>query len=69
MTLTISGGKRQLTEVEVDGHQEIAPVTVDESKGQIIIGDDVKLYEVRGNQLIVDDWDRELDDQMIFTKQ
>ena len=69
LTLTISGGKGQLTEVEVDGHQEIDSVTVDESKGQIIIGDDVKLYEVKGNQLIVDDWDRELDDQMIFTKQ
>ena len=68
LTLTIKGDSGQLTKLEVDGEQEIENVQVDETNMTLTIGDDVKNYEVKGNQLIVNDFDRELDDQVTFTK-
>ena len=68
LTLTITGMTGQLTTVEMNGEQEIENVSVDESKMTLTIGDDVKSYEIKGNQLIINDFDRELDDQVTFTK-
>ena len=68
LTLTITGMTGQLTTVEMNGEQEIENVSVDEAKMTLTIGDDVKPYEIKGNQLIINDFDRELDDQVTFTK-
>ena len=35
----------------------------------VIIGDDVKIYTVNGNQLIIDDMDREASAREVLTKQ
>ena len=68
LTLTITGMTGQLTTLELNGEQEIEPVQVNEADMTLTIGDDVKPYELKGNQLVINDFDRELDDQVTFTK-
>lgn len=68
LTLTITGMTGQLTTLELNGEQEIEPVQVNETDMTLTIGDDVKPYELKGNQLVINDFDRELDDQVTFTK-
>ena len=57
------------TEVEPDGDKEIKQVTFEPENQRVIIGDNVKIYAVNGNQMIIDDMDREASDRVVLTKQ
>ncbi|KXT74353.1 hypothetical protein STRDD10_01014 [Streptococcus sp. DD10] len=68
ITLEIYGDKGTWTEVEIDGEQEVKSVTVDTANQRLTVGDDIKLYTLEGNQLILDDTDREPTDRIILSK-
>ena len=55
------------TKIASDGDQEIKQVSLDVAN-QRIIGDDVKIYAINGNQMIIDDMDREAPDRIILSK-
>ncbi|MTV88825.1 hypothetical protein GM543_15355, partial [Streptococcus pneumoniae] len=59
ITLVVTGKNGRCTEVEPDGDKEIKQVTFEPENQRVIIGDDVKIYAVNGNQMIIDDMDRE----------
>ena len=69
ITLVVTGKTGRWTEVEPDGDKEIQQVTFEPENQRVIIGDDVKIYTVNGNQLIIDDMDREPSDRVVLTKQ
>lgn len=69
ITLVVTGKTGTWTEVEPDGDKEIKQVTFEPENQRVIIGDDVKIYTVNGNQLIIDDMDREPSDRVVLTKQ
>ena len=69
ITLVVTGKTGTWTEVEADGDKEIKQVTFEPENQRVIIGDDVKIYAVNGNQLIIDDMDREASDRVVLTKQ
>ena len=69
ITLVVTGKTGRWTEVEPDGYKEIQQVTFEPENQRVIIGDDVKIYTVNGNQLIIDDMDREPSDRVVLTKQ
>lgn len=69
ITLVVTGKTCTWTEVEPDGDKEIKQVTFEPENQRVIIGDDVKIYTVNGNQLIIDDMDREASDRVVLTKQ
>ena len=69
ITLVVTGKTGTWTEVEPDGDKEIKQVTFEPENQRVIIGDDVKIYTVNGNQLIIDDMDRETSDRVVLTKQ
>ena len=69
ITLVVTGKTGRWTEVEPDGYKEIQQVTFEPENQRVIIGDDVKIYTVNGNQLIIDDMDREASDRVVLTKQ
>ena len=69
ITLVVTGKTGTWTEVEPDGDKEIKQVTFEPENQRVIIGDDVKIYAVNGNQLIIDDMDREASDRVVLTKQ
>ena len=69
ITLVVTGKTGTWTEVEPDGDKEIKQVSFEPEKQRVIIGDDVKIYTVNGNQLIIDDMDREASDRIVLTKQ
>lgn len=69
ITLVVTGKTGTWTEVEPDGDKEIKQVTFEPENQRVIIGDDVKIYTVNGNQLIIDDMDREASDRVVLTKQ
>lgn len=69
ITLVVTGKTGRWTEVEPDGDKEIQQVTFEPENQRVIIGDDVKIYTVNGNQLIIDDMDREASDRVVLTKQ
>ena len=69
ITLVVTGKTGTWTEVEPDGDKEIKQVSFEPEKQRVIIGDDVKIYTVNGNQLIIDDMDREASDRVVLTKQ
>ena len=69
ITLVVTGKTGTWTEVEADGDKEIKQVTFEPENQRVIIGDDVKIYTVNGNQLIIDDMDRETSDRVVLTKQ
>ena len=69
ITLVVTGKTGTWTEVEADGDKEIKQVTFEPENQRVIIGDDVKIYTVNGNQLIIDDMDREASDRVVLTKQ
>ncbi|MCK6128910.1 lipocalin/fatty acid-binding family protein [Streptococcus halitosis] len=69
ITLVITGKTGRWTEVEPDGDKEIQQVTFEPENQRVIIGDDVKIYTVNGNQMIIDDMDREPSDRVVLTKQ
>lgn len=69
ITLVVTGKTGTWTEVESDGDEEIKQVSFEPENQRVIIGDDVKIYTVNGNQLIIDDMDREASDRVVLTKQ
>ena len=69
ITLVVTGKTGTWTEVEPDGDKEIKQVTFEPENQRVIIGDDIKIYAVNGNQMIIDDMDRETSDRVVLTKQ
>ena len=65
ITLVVTG---TWTQVETDGEQEIKQVSFDAANQRMIIGDDVKIYAINGNQMIIDDMDREAFDRIVLSK-
>ncbi|HES9887691.1 TPA: lipocalin/fatty acid-binding family protein [Streptococcus pneumoniae] len=68
ITLVVTGTTGTWTELESDGDQKVKQVTFDSVNQRMIIGDDVKIYTVNGNQIVVDDMDRDPSDQIVLTK-
>lgn len=68
ITLVVTGTTGTWTQVETDGDQEIKQVSFDPANQRMIIGDDVKIYAINGNQMIIDDMDREASDRIVLTK-
>ena len=69
ITLVVTGKTGTWTEVEPDGDKEIKQVSFEPENQRVIIGDDVKIYAVNGNQMTIDDMDREASDRVVLTKQ
>ena len=69
ISLVVTGKTGTWTEIEPDGDKEIKQVSLEPENQRVIIGDDVKIYTVNGNQLIIDDMDREPSDRVVLTKQ
>lgn len=65
ITLVVTGKTGTWTEVEPDGEKEVKQVTFDPENQRVIIGDDVKIYAVNGNQIIIDDMDQEASDRVV----
>ena len=68
ITLVVTGTTGTWTQVETDGEQEIKQVSFDPANQRMIIGDDVKIYAINGNQMIIDDMDREASDRIVLLK-
>ena len=68
ITLVVTGNTGTWTEVEADGDQEIKKVTFEPEIQRIFIGDDIKVYVADGNQMIIDDMDREISDRIVLKK-
>ena len=68
ITLVVTGTTGTWTQVETDGDQEIKQVRFDAANQRMIIGDDVKIYTINGNQMIIDDMDREASDRIVLSK-
>ena len=68
ITLVVTGTTGTWTQVETDGDQEIKQVSFDAVNQRMIIGDDVKIYAINGNQMIIDDMDREAFDRIVLSK-
>ena len=64
----VTGTTGTWTQVETDGEQEIKQVSFDTANQRMIIGDDAKIYTINGNQMIIDDMDREASDRNYFIK-
>lgn len=69
ITLVVTGKTGTWTEAEPDGDKEIKQVTFEPENQRVIIGDDIKIYAFNGNQMIIDDMDREASDRVVLTKQ
>lgn len=68
ITLVVTRTTGTWTQVETDGDQEIKQVSFDATNQRMIIGDDVKIYAINGNQMIIDDMDREASDRIVLSK-
>ena len=68
ITLVVTGTTGTWTELESDGDQKVKQVTFDAANQRMIIGDDVKIYTINGNQMIIDDMDREASDRIVLSK-
>ena len=68
ITLVVTGNTGIWTEVEADGDQEIKKVTFEPESQRVFIGDDIKVYVADGNQMIIDDMDREISDRIVLKK-
>ena len=68
ITLVVTGNTGTWTEVEADGDQEIKKVTFEPENQRVFIGDDIKVYVADGNQIIIDDMDREISDRIVLKK-
>ena len=68
ITLVVTGTTGTWTQVEADGDQEIKQVSFDAANQRMIIGDDAKIYAINGNQMIIDDMDREASDRIVLSK-
>ena len=68
ITLVVTGTTGTWTQVETDGDQEIKQVSFDPANQRMIIGDDAKIYAINGNQMIIDDMDRDASDRIVLSK-
>ncbi len=68
ITLVVTGTTGTWTQVETDGDQEIKQVNFDAANQRMIIGDDAKIYAINGNQMIIDDMDRDASDRIVLSK-
>jgi len=68
ITLVVTGNTGTWTEVEADGDQEIKKVTFEPESQRVFIGDNIKVYVADGNQMIIDDMDREISDRIVLKK-
>ena len=68
ITLVVTGTTGTWTELESDGDQKVKQVTFDVANQRMIIGDDVKIYTINGNQMIIDDMDRDASDRIVLSK-
>ena len=68
ITLVVTGTTGTWTQVETDGEQEIKQVSFDVANQRMIIGDDAKIYAINGNQMIIDDMDRDASDRIVLSK-
>ena len=68
ITLVVTGTTGTWTQVETDGDQEIKQVSFDAANQRMIIGVDAKIYAINGNQMIIDDRDREASDRIVLSK-
>ena len=68
ITLVVTETTGIWTQVETDGEQEIKQVSFDAANQRMIIGDNVKIYAINGNQMIIDDMDREAFDRIVLSK-
>ena len=68
ITLVVTGTTGTWTQVETDGDQEIKQVSFYAANQRMIIGDDAKIYAINGNQMIIDDRDREASDRIVLSK-
>ncbi len=64
----VTGTTGTWTQVETDGDQEIKQVSFDPANQRMIIGDDAKIYAINGNQMIIDDMDRDASDRIVLSK-
>lgn len=68
ITLVVTGNTGTWTEVEANGVQEVKKVTFEPESQKVIIGDDVKIYVVEENQIIIGDMNREVLGRIILKK-
>ena len=68
ITLVVTGNTGTWTEVEANGDQEVKKVTFEPENQRVFIGDDIKVYVADGNQMIIDDMDREISDRIVLKK-
>lgn len=68
ITLVVTGNTGTWTEVEANGDQEVKKVTFEPESQRVFIGDDIKVYVADGNQMIIDDMDREISDRIVLKK-
>ena len=68
ITLTLSGTTGTWEEVESDGEKESKPVTIHADNHTLTVGDDLKFYKLEGNQLTIEDDDRDPSDTIVLTK-
>ena len=68
ITLTLSGTTGTWEEVERDGERESKPVTVHADNHTLTVGNDLKYYTLEGNQLTIEDDDRDPSDTIVLTK-
>lgn len=66
--MVVTGTTGTWTEFESDGNQKVKQLTFDAANQRMIIGDDVKIYTINGNQMIIDDMDREASDRIVLSK-
>ena len=64
ITLTLSGTTGTWEEVE----KESKPVSVHADNHTLTVGDDLKYYKLEGNQLTIEDDDRDPSDTIVLTK-
>ena len=68
ITLTISGNTGTWEEDEADGEKESKPVTIHADNHTLTVGDDLKYYKLEGNQLTIENDDRDPSDTIVLTK-
>ncbi|MGX7073026.1 SP_0198 family lipoprotein [Falseniella ignava] len=68
ITLIVTGTTGTWTKVKPDGEQEVKQVTFDPENQRMIIGDNVKIYAINGNQITIDDMDRDSLDRVVLSK-
>ena len=68
ITLVVTGTTGIWTEPNLTGIRKSNRLHLIQQNQRMIIGDDVKIYTVNGNQIVVDDMDRDPSDQIVLTK-